>query len=236
MWHYVIPSDETQNRINKALRNGEKLDHDDMFAYLPPATEGVVTDACGATTGSKKFLTVEGYANVFPGFNQYMRSLGEMNRRSKLREAIKSYVRFEGIMLNRFEQEKDSYQRMDYSTLNSSTIVTEDPPQAFINQMNEAVKEVIAAYGNTELSALAEIIYQPRVSDYTTQEGRVEQNRVNTAFKDFGDVFNRVVKTDNGEKMLNIIKQSNLSGMPKYMSSEETAKRKAKYADKLALD
>lgn len=236
MWKYVIPSDETQNRINKALRNGEKLDHDDMFAYLPPATEEVVTDACRATTGSKKFLTIEGYANVFPGFSQYMRSVADSGRRGKLLEAIKSYVRFEGIMTNRFEQEKDSYQRLGHATLNSATIVTDTPPQAFIDQTNSTIKEIIAAYNNEELNGIAAIVYQPRVSDYTTDEGRREQNKVNNSFKDFGDVFNKVVKIDNGEKMEAIIRKANFEGMPKYIGSAEKAQRKAAYADKMALE
>lgn len=235
MWKYVIPSDETQNRINKALRKGEELDHDDMFAYLPPATEEVVTDACKATTGSKKFLTIEGYANVFPGFSQYMRSVAENGRRSKLREAIKSYVRFEGIMTNRFEQEKDIYQRLGYSTLNSATIVSDTPPQAFIDQTNATIKEIITAYNDEELNAISDIIYQPRISDYATDTGRKEQDKVNKAFRDFGDVFNKVIKRDDGEKMEAIIRKANFTGMV-FKDSVEKAKRKTAYADKLAIE
>lgn len=239
MWKYVIPSDETENRINKALRNGEKLDHDDMFAYLPPASEGVLTDACKATTGSKKFLTVEGYANAFPGFSQYIKSTAESGRLRKLREGIKSYVRFEGIMTSRFDQSDDahdSYQRMKYSVLNSPTICSTEPPQAFMDQMNAMTREIIAAYDDPELNEMAAKIYQPRVKVFTTPEGRAEQDKVNLAFREFGDVFTRVVKSDNGQKMQAIAAQAHLIGMPKYMSSEEQSQRKATYSDKMALD
>lgn len=235
MWDYVIPSDETQNRINKAIRNGETLDHDDMFAYLPPATEEVVTDACKATTGSKKFLTLEGYANAFPGFNQYMKALAGKNNRNKLREAIKSYVRFEGIMKNRFEKEKDVYQRMSYATLNGATIVSDSPPQAFINQLNPMVKEVIAAYNDSELNTITELIYTETGDIFSNSAEREKQNRINDAFRRFADVFNRVIKTDNGEKMTAIVAGTTLEGIPFGMSEEEKAKRKAAYSDNLAL-
>lgn len=235
LWKYVIPSDDTQNRINKALRNGENLDHDDMFAYLPPATEQVITDACMATTGSKKFLTIEGYANVLPGFSQYMRSLAENNNRDKLREAVKSYIRFEGIMTNRYQKGNDKFQRLDYATLNSATIVTATPPQAFIDGMNGAVKQIIAAYDDPELTAVTETLRQ-QVDDVRTQQGKKQQDQTDYAFEKFGEVFNRVIKSDNGEKMTAIINGASLEGMVFGLSDQEYFSRKGKYSDKMSLE
>ncbi len=239
MWNYVIPSDETENRINKALRNGEKLDHDDMFAYLPPANYQVVGDACKSTGGNKKFLTIEGYANVFPGFSQYMRSVAGMGRKVKLREAIKSYVRFEGIMTRRFqktEDGKDTYQRMSSQTLNSRTVVSDTPPQAFINQITPAVQAIAQAYNDPELNAIVAEIYQPEVANIYSDEGKDQQKNMNLAFEHFNNVFDRVVKTDNGDKMETIIKGSNFTGMPNSMSDEEKFKRKAQFTDKTSLE
>lgn len=236
MWEYVIPSDETQNRINKAIRNGENLDHDDMFAYLPPATVEVITDACKATTGAKKFLTLEGYANVFPGFSQYMKSLAAKDKKSKLREAIKSYVRFEGIMTNRYEKEIRGYQRMSYSTLNTGTIVSDTPPQAFINEMNSAIQAVVAAYNDDELNEIARTMYGPDVEDVNSEQGRRAQNEKNIAFDKFNDVLNRVVKSDDGEKMVQVMGGAQMEGMPsKLLSDAERAARKAHYTDAMAL-
>lgn len=238
MWDYVIPSDETENRINKAIRNGEKLDHDDMFAYLPPANFQVVNDACKATTGSKKFLTIEGYANVFPGFSQYMRTVASTGRKVKLREAIKSYVRFEGIMTKRFQKTddaKDTYQRMSRSTLTGRTIVTDTPPQAFIDQINPAIQAIAAAYNDPELNAIVADIYHPEVEDIYSDEGKKQQQRMNLAFDRFNKVFDKVVKVDNGAKMERIILGANFEGMPG-ISDEEKYKRKAQFTDKSKLD
>lgn len=239
MWKYVIPSDETENRINKAIRNGEKLDHDDMFAYLPPANYQVVSDACKATTGNKKFLTIEGYANVFPGFSQYMRSTADMGRKVKLREAIKSYVRFEGIMTKRFQKTddaKDPYQRMSRSTLNGPTIVTTTPPQAFIDQINPTIREIAKAYNNPKLNDIVAKIYSGEVEDIYSDAGKKQQQQVNLAFEDFNKVFDDVVKIDNGDKMQKIILSKNFEGMPEGVSDEEKAKRKAAFVDKSKLD
>ncbi|MFH1218705.1 MAG: hypothetical protein V1679_02590, partial [Candidatus Peregrinibacteria bacterium] len=234
MWRYVIPSDQTQNRINKALRNGEKLDHDDMFAYLPPATTQILTDSCKATTGSKKFLTVEGYANAFPGFSEYFRSLARDGNRNKLAEAVKSYVRYEGIMTNRFEKERDIYQRMDAPTLNSATIVSNTPPQAFIDQLNEVVEKVVYAYNDETLIERFELLKE-KTGDVTIKDEREHQNRINQAFKDFDDLFTDIIKSDGGAKLEAIIGSANLEGMP-FIKTEEKERRKAEAAKKYGVE
>ena len=239
MWNYVIPSDETENRINKALRNGEKLDHDDMFAYLPPADTRVITDACKAIGGAKKFLTIEGYANVFPGFSQYMRSLAGMGRKEKLRQAIESYVRYEGIMTSRFAKvpdKQDPYQRMDSHTLNSATIVSDTPPQAFIDQINPAIQAIAAAYEDKTLIDMVKRMYDPEVINIYTADGKEKQKVKDFDFEQFNDVFDRVIKTDNGAKMQDIILGANFEGMPAGQSDEEVAMRRATFVNKNALD
>jgi hypothetical protein len=210
-----------------------------MFAYLPPANFQVVNDSCKATGGNKKFLTIEGYANVFPGFSQYMRSVAGMGRKVKLREAIKSYVRFEGIMTRRFQKsadDRDPYQRMSGSTLNNRTIVSDEPPQAFIDQINPAIKAIAAAYNDPKLNAVIAEIYHPEVDNIYSEEGKKQQQNMNLAFEQFNKIFDQVVKTDNGDKMEAVIKGANFTGMPNSMSDEEKAKRKAMFTDKTSLD
>lgn len=238
LWDYVIPSEETQNRINKVLRNGEQLDHDDMFGYLPPATEEVITDVCKSTTGSKKFLTIEGYANAFPGFSQYMRSLAEKGKKTKLREAIKSYVRYQGIMTNKFEKEKtDTYQRMGYYTLNSSTIVSDLPPQAYMNQMDDVMKRICQAYASDvpELSEIIDLIYTETGDIWSDRDQKALQNKINDAYRRFSDIFTKAVSSDGAQKMMDIISGANFEGMP-YLSEDEKARRKAEYSDKFSLE
>ncbi|MFH1533666.1 MAG: hypothetical protein ABID64_01935 [Nitrospirota bacterium] len=237
LWQYAIPNDGTQNRINKDLRNGENLDHDDMFGFLPPASTGVITDACKSTTGSKKFLTIEGYANVFPGFSQYFKSLSEYGYTDKLADAVKSYVRFEGIMKNKFEKARtsaqDTYQRMDEVTLNNGTIVSPNtPPAQFIGELNVIVQKVVGAYENEELSRVTNLIFNSEpVEDVTTKEGAARQNEINKAYNKFEAIFKEIIKSDGGSKLVSIIGGSNMTGMA-YMTPAEKARMQLEKAAK----
>lgn len=241
LWEYVIPSDDTQNRINKAIRNGENLDHDDMFAYLPPASEGIITDACKSTTGSKKFFTVEGYANAFPGFSQYIRSLSEHDKKNKLMEAIKSYVRYEGIITDKYEKSvnkaQDSYQRFDDVTLRSPTIVSTEPPKYFIDKINVAVQKIIEAYGDPELTEIADKIYNvaPTIGDLNQPSERDKQHEVNYAYQRFSKVFNRVVQGDKGQTMVNVINASDLPDMP-YRPTHERKRAPSDTTNELSIE
>ncbi len=236
MWKYAIPNEHTQNRINKDMRNGENLDHDDMFGFLPPASTGVITDACKSSSGSKKFLTVEGYANVFPGFSQYFKSLSENNYGDKLADAIKSYVRYEGIMTDKYEKARstaqDNYQRMDDTTLNGSTIVSAESPNLFIGELNIAIQRVTTAYGNEELNQVTDIIFNSQpVRDVSSKEGQAKQNEINQAYYRFEEIFKDVIKSDGGNKMTTIIRGAALRGM-EYTTPAEKAQRKQEKASK----
>jgi len=236
MWKYAIPNDHTQNRINKDMRNGENLDHDDMFGFLPPASTGVITDACKSTTGSKKFLTIEGYANVFPGFSQYFKSLSENNYPDKLADAIKSYVRYEGIMTDKYEKARstaqDNYQRMDETTLSNPTIVSAEPPSLFIGELNKAIQEVTTAYGNEELSQITDIIFNSTpVRDLSSREEQARQNEINQAYYRFEEIFKNIIKSDGGSKMTTIIGRVGLRGM-EYTTPAEKARTKQEKASK----
>ena len=238
LWTYVLPSNDTQNRINKTLRNGENLDHDDMFAYLPPASAQVVTDVCKATTGSKKFLTVEGYCNAFPGFSEYLRNLSVKGNRNKLMEGIKSYVRFEAIMTNKWDKGNETYQRLDDDMLSSGTIVTAESPQEYISQLNEVMQQVAYAYNDPRLNHIVSTIYGSKDTKHLNprnSEHKKVLDNLTRAIELFDDVFSEVVRSDNGRKMTTIIARSNLLGMGDYfkLSNEEIENRKQSKKEKL---
>lgn len=238
MWKYIIPSESNLNRINKDLRNGENLDHDDMYAYLPPATSEVLTDTCGASAGNKKYLTIEGYANAYPGFSEYMRTLALYNNRDKLTEAVKSYVRFNSIMASRWQKEKgNTLQRLGEKTMNSPPIVSDTPPKAYADQMNIVVFEIADAYSGDfpELPGIVRTMYTD-TGRLDVPENKKAQADVQNALEEFDKIFGKVVKSDNGAKMTAIIGNANLQGMPKFVSDEERDKRKASYQNDLELN
>lgn len=217
MWKVVLPSPPVKNRINKAFRNAENIDHDDMYAYFPPASENLITDSCKGLAGAgKRFFTVEGYMNAFPGFNQYIRSMAESDSMDKLMEGIRSYVRMESIMSDKWERGDKTYQRFGDSEWNKPTVASGKPPIAYTLQLNALVQKIVAAYDNPELSELAKIIYapMPEFTEDQANEERKYNSRLQKALVKFGPLFNKVVKDkDRGQLMKNITLEENLTGM-----------------------
>ena len=236
LWNKVLTSNETHGRIRKVARNMEQLDHDDMYGYMPPLDEEAITDVCQAATGRKKYLTIEGYANVIPGFSQYIRSLGEIKDKKKLAQAIVSYVRFESIMTNKYEKHQGNlYQRLSDQTLyEKGTVVTPGrPPAVFIKQMNAMVKSIANAYAGTEfgyeLTEIIEKIYDIEVGDpQTSKEEMKLQKERDKALREFGKVFKKAIVSDKGNAMLNIVNSAKLEGMP-YIDDEEKDRNKLEF-------
>jgi len=218
LWRYIIPSYENETRCNKDLRNADKLDHDDMFAYLPPASTSILTSACGTAggRGSGKFLlTSEGYANVAPGFSQYFKKLAEFGNYSRLQQAVKSYVRYEAIMMERWDKGGKNYYHMDKNTLNRKTIVSNTPPAVFLRELNAVVLKIADGYGDQKLKEMIELIHtDTKGLDLTDPNNKAFQHRIQMALENFDEVFEAVVASDNGEKMMKIINEANLTGMP----------------------
>ncbi len=220
LWERVLTSNETHTRIRKVARNMEQLDHDDMFAYMPPLDEEGMNSVCQAATGRKKYLTIEGYANVFPGFNQYIRTLGEVGDKNKLTEAIISYVRFESIMTDKYEKEKgDLYARLSDQVLDKGTVVSPSvPPRAFIKQLNQLVKKIAEAYSDTEagqqLLNTIETMNTYVEDPIANNDDKAIQREVDAALRSFGRDFKATVQQDNGERMNRAVVGANLTGMP----------------------
>jgi|GEM_PF-2500632 len=235
MWKYALPSENTQNRINKVARSIENVDHDDLYAYIPPATDDVLTDICKTNVGGRKGATIEGYANVFPGFSQYMKSLSQHGYKDKLAEAVKSYVRFEGIMTNKFEKQVDSahdaFQRMGDKTLNSSTICSSEPPSLFIGEMNQVIRQIANAYGDSDLNSVLSDIQDLQVGDMSDPEEKKKQDRKNYAYHQFGKVFSKVTESDGQAKMLNIMQTAKLTGMGYTPAAEKARRRNERHGE-----
>lgn len=214
LWEYALPSRSTRQRINKALRDGERIDHDDMFGYIPPATEQVVNDACKSTTGSKKFVTTEGYANVFPGFSEFLKTQGSKSNAKKLIQGVKSYVRYESIMTGRWKKGDEGYARLDDDTLRKAPVVSGIPPIVFIKEGNDLVRRIVRAYNDTQLNEIMELMYQTTGDVKGNADERTKQNKIQYALEKFGRHFERVASADGGARLLAEVKATQFKGMP----------------------
>jgi hypothetical protein len=215
MWRYIIPSYENETRCNKDLRNAEKLDHDDMFAYLPPASTKTLTNACKTVGGGgKHLLTIEGYANAAPGFSQYIKSLAHFKNINRFQQAVQSYVRFEAIMTNRWEKEDGDFARMDKNTLTRKSVASDIPPIVFFKQLNVAIKNVAQAYGDPELLEAVGLIQTDTEGwDMEDPGNKAKQRQIQMALERFDTTFSRVIASDNAQKAMEVVSQSTLDGM-----------------------
>lgn len=216
LWRYIIPSAENETRINKDLRNAEGMDHDDMFAYLPPASSNVLENACRTVGGGGKHLiTIEGYANGAPGFSKYFQSLAHFGNGKRIVKALQSYTRFEAIMMNKWRKDDNGFARMDNNTLTKKPVASDTPPIVFFNELNEVIRKIATAYGDPELIEAVELIQtDTRHWDIAgNPDDKVKQNRIQNTLVKFDEMVERVVSTDNGEKAVQVIKQSTLEGM-----------------------
>jgi hypothetical protein len=215
LWRYVVPSYENETRVNKDLRNADKLDHDDMFAYLPPASSKILENACRTVGGGgKHLLTIEGYANAAPGFSQYFKSLAHFGNSNRLLKALQSYVRFEAIMMNRWEKDNKDFARMDKNILTRKTVVSDTPPIIFFNELNKVMRKIAEAYNIPELNEAIELIQTDTSGwDMSDKNTQARQIRIQHALANFDSLIERVTATDDCAKAMQVINESKLEGM-----------------------
>jgi len=226
IWKYMIPSHEVNTRINKALRNAENFDHDDMHGYLPPASTQVIDNACRTVGGGgKHLLTIEGYMNAAAGFDEYLKTLGENGQKQPMIQAFCSYTRFEAIMMKRWKKYgtgSADYARMDERILNKPCVVTDDVPKKFFNEVDALRKKVAEAYakkGDDRLvKLLTNITRDTSTWDMQNKKQRQAQDKIQHDLELFDDVFRDVVKMDNAETLVQVVsgavKNEELTGIP----------------------
>jgi len=231
LWRYIIPSYENETRVNKDLRNADKLDHDDMFAYLPPASSKVLENACRTVGGGgKHLLTIEGYANAAPGFSQYFKSLAHFGNSERLMKALQSYVRFEAIMMDRWEKGNKDFARMDKNILTRKTVVSTTPPIVFFNELNGVMRKIADVYDNPELKEAIETIQEDSKNwDMHDPNNQAKQRRIQGFLSKFDEIIENTFAEDGGKKAAEVINGSNLHGMD-YRGSHEEYKQPASEA------
>jgi hypothetical protein len=212
LWKYVMPSHETNTRINKALRHGENFDHDDMHGYLPPAAAQIVDNACRTVGGGgKHLLTSEGYMNAAAGFNEYIKTLGVNKNKGLLLQAVNSYVRFEAIMMRRWQRQSQDYFRMtDSKLLNKPCVVTPNPPKIFYAELNSLMHKIGDAYaakGDDRLKRMIDNIQQDnrRFDIKNNKKDKAVQDSIQYDLEQFDDILQDVVKMDNADTLMKIV-------------------------------
>jgi hypothetical protein len=233
LWEYAIPSDETRTRINKVARNFQELDHDDMFAYLPPATERIVEDACKVQSGTRKYLTLEGYKNVFAGYSEYFKRLGSNSNAKRIVEAVKGYAKFEGIMEDRYARGQE-YQRMGSDEMNSTPVMGSATVKEYADSTKPIIRRIVEYLNDPQLNEYYRLMNLKNIN-VNTPEGKNTQQTIDSAFNSFGDQLEKAIKKAGSKaevygNIVNIVNEqaNGMTGMPfKTFEEKLAAQREA---------
>jgi|GEM_PF-5320908 hypothetical protein len=230
IWENVLTDERTIIRNNKGLRNAQEMDHDDAHFILPLADEELMDNICQNSSGSRRYFTTEGYANGYPGYNQYLKTLAGNGEKAKVLNTIRGFARFNSIMSRRLYKDKNNYARIGPSFWKRPSVVDQRHTGWHRQQMEEAIERVAEAYssdpGGAELVEMVKLMH----TDTDSKEKEV-QKKIEDAILDFGNKVQKVVTADGGRKMIAVINSSGLTGMPEHMSEEEKQRRQSMYSE-----
>jgi len=216
VWEVMLLSNSVRTRISKGLRNAENIDHDDAHLYIPPGDMQEVEQLTTSTTGSKKFFTTEGYANAYPGFNQYINSIANAlseehndekraQRISALHGAINSFIRYDLIMDNRYNKGKGEYARLDAHHFERSA-VTDSSVKLKVHQaqLRNLVMELAEAYGYGEEFAF---LYTEKTGSILDPKEAARQKDYERRVQELPELITQMISEDKGKKALEVIQR-----------------------------
>ncbi len=234
LWDEVLTSDALQIRLEKGIRNAEKMDHDDTPLYIPALKESAIDDICSNSSGSSKKFTIQGYKNAYLGFgirlnslaNKYdqEKMLGEAGfdlsgqYKEKIINAFNAFMRYDAILDDRYERSNRSFQRFKDADFRSGCVWDSRPLMHFQREMQETIREVIEAYGYQD-DARFKLLFDknppppyvedPKERDRLQSEYEKKQKQINNSIREFGKHFAEMIDSDPNKeaKLLDIIRK-----------------------------
>ncbi len=220
MWEVMLMGEMVRTRISKGIRNAENMDHDDAHLYIPPTTPTEIDGLTTGPTGQKKYFTNEGYANAYPGFNQYIVSLSyaieeetneemKQNRMIALRDAVNAFIRYDAILDNRFlKKEGDHRARLDDRHFRRHPVVDDVHLQIHRDQLRNLVLEIGRAYGQDWDSWL----YGAKTGSYFDADEKKKQDEYERKLDSLKELIPRLMEQDGGARALEVVKRARAIG------------------------
>jgi hypothetical protein len=220
----------TITRMAKAARNNrEKLDHDDAHIILPGYDYKTILGALGYTRGEDPFITPIGHANGLAGFNEYIKSLGEIAstedvdaREAKgfvppaglLQKVFKTFLMYESYLFERVSSDKKSSLSRDI--IHSPTAVDAGKTlHENAQEVKEVLRKVLRAYGAKEDQIKLFL-------DFKSGKSKPELNAAHEKeMLKFPEFFDLLIQEGGGpERMMNIVSAEAAAGKLSGFSGE----------------
>ncbi len=216
MWEKMLPSDSVRTRISKGLRSAENMDHDDAHMYIPPATYEEIKRLCGPSTGNKAYFTPEGYANGYPGFNQWIITLAnvieedtdETSRLKKvdtLQDAFNSFVIFDLILSNSIYKDDKQLARLDAHHYRRPAVTDGSINMGMHQaQLRHLILELAKEYGYADQFAF---LYSTKIGSVSDPKEKAKHDDYKTKVEGLKETIAKMMSEDKGKKALAVIRR-----------------------------
>ncbi len=227
IWKTLLSNPVYKDLANTEMRNLNNLDPSETQYFIPLSTENLIKTTCITQGGIK--IGMDGFANGFAGFSQYLKHMAQMADKARngiassktlnekerqkqlfndhmrsIKECIKSYVIYEGILTDKYEDKPTTFIRLDNDTLvNRKVAGTDKNAMHYIKELNELVQKIVRATNDREFSNAVSVIYNTRIKD---------PRKKTPALRSFSSGFDGAIK-DNNNILLDTILAKNLTGI-----------------------
>jgi len=211
LWEIILGSRDSRVRIQKALQQSDRLDHDDTHFILPLLDSKKITQLTKTVGLQRDRFSNPAYLNVYPGFNQYIKTLGILEPDPEaVVKALASFVTYDAILDERYLKKHGSdYIRITRSEFKEGAVVDPVKPVAYHRDvLQNLVLEIGRAYGQD-----FKMIFEKTGPLGVNPANDQRQNKIEAQIASFEDTLTKIIATDdNGVKMFEVIRNANLRG------------------------
>jgi hypothetical protein len=221
LWREGLTSQAFQERLEKAIRNAENIDHDDTQMFIPALKEDEAENVTSNTGGNKRKFTIQGYKNAYVGFGTRLKYLmKKLNYERELKgkgypgfekpyiqritDAIRTFVRYDSILDYRYQvNQGNRVQRFSDADFRTPCVVDSlNPVSMHQKEMQNLVKQILEKYNVADNDEFKYIFERP------SKIPKNMRKKVENDIKLFGRRFYDLVTSDDAKGLLEVINQS----------------------------
>ncbi|MEK7529226.1 MAG: hypothetical protein AAB592_05660 [Patescibacteria group bacterium] len=217
-WEEIMLDPMVRVRLSKGLRASRKMDHDDTHMFIPPATVAEIESLTkGPAGGGELNFTPEGYANAYPGYNQfftstylrlqeYKKDAEEKKRLVKvIRNSIQSFITYDAIMDERLHKLEgpNRGRLLDHHYDKVAVVDGSCHVRLHQDQLRNFIQAIARAYNKPVDSWL----YQAKTSSIKDARSAEAQKQIHyeESLQNFVKEIDNLIASDGGEKLLAVL-------------------------------